>query len=93
MSANILYGGVNFTVEGEGGPDCVNFLSESHRIIETVSFVVINAAILGWAARKVSLPHRGIPDIQIKTQTTERVIFATLLAVFLLEVRYDMWLL
>ena len=87
MSANILFGGVNFTIEGEGGPDCVNFLSESHRAIETVTWVCINGAILLWAARTLSLPQLEISTVKIKTQTTEKILFVTLLSVFLLEVR------
>ena len=89
MSANILFGGVNFTIEGEGGPDCVNFLSESHRFIESLAFISINGAILVWAAQKVSLPQKEISKVTIKTQTTEKILFVTLLTVFLLEVRYD----
>ena len=87
MSANIFYGGVNFTIEGEGGPDCVKFLSESHRFIETLTFVIINGAIMLWAARRVSFPQQTISNIKIKTQATEKVLFNILLTVFLLEVR------
>lgn len=88
MSANILFGGVNFTIEGEGGPDCVSFLSESHRFIESLAFISINGAILVWAARKVSLPQKEIS--KVKTQTAEQILFVTLLTVFLLEVSYKM---
>ena len=88
MSANILFGGVNFTIDGEGGPDCVSFLRESHRLIETLTFVCINGVILLWAARKVSLPQQEISNVKIKTQNTEKILFVILLTVFLLEVRY-----
>jgi len=88
MSANILFGGVNFTIDGEGGPDCVSFLSESHRLIETLTFVCINGVILLWAARKVSLPQQEISNVKIKTQNTEKILFVILLTVFLLEVSY-----
>ena len=88
MSANILFGGVNFTIEGEGGPDCVGFLSESHRLIETLAFVTINGVVLLWAARKVSLPQQEISNVKIKSQTSEKLLFVILLTVFLLEVRY-----
>ena len=87
MSANILFGGVNFTIEGEGGPECVNFLSESHRAFETLTWVCINGAILLWASRNVSLPQQEISTVKITTQTTEKLLFVTLLSVFLLEVR------
>ena len=88
MSTNILYGGVNFNIEGEGGPDCVDFLTESQRWTETLLLCFVNGAILVWAGRNVTLPQQEISNIKIKTQKDERVLFFILLTVFLLEVRY-----
>lgn len=36
---DIAYGGVNHSLPGNGGPECVEFLSLRQRIVETLSYV------------------------------------------------------
>lgn len=48
-----LYGGVNHSLLGNGGPSCVNYISMEQRIIETVLLVPLFIAQTFWSAKKI----------------------------------------
>ena len=39
-----LYAGIDFSLAGNGGPDCAKYLSPKHRIVETL--LVLSASII-----------------------------------------------
>lgn len=46
-----LYGGVDFDLEGNGGPECLHYLTIKHRFWETV-LVLLTSLIEIWVALK-----------------------------------------
>jgi len=50
---NVLYGGIDFSVGGEGGPDCVDYLSPVQRLTETLVFGLFSLALVLHSWRKV----------------------------------------
>jgi len=50
---NVLYGGIDFSITGEGGPDCLAFLSPAQRLTETLVFGVFSVALILYSWRKV----------------------------------------
>merc|ERR1711953_901301 len=52
---NFLYGGIDFSLPGEGGLDCINFLSPVQRLAETVVFGAVSLLRTVFYWRKVSL--------------------------------------
>ena len=39
-----LYAGIDFTLAGNGGPECASYLSPMHRVVETL--VVLSASVI-----------------------------------------------
>ena len=56
-----LAGGVPFHIPGNGGPDCVQFISLSQRLLETFIFSLISVVMLIWSIR--SLPPLKIKEV------------------------------
>lgn len=53
-----LYGGVDFQLPGNGGADCVAFMSFQRRTLETLGYVLFNCILFIVAKRKCKLPSR-----------------------------------
>jgi len=45
LSSNVFTGGLNFSIPGEGGAECVNFLDTSQRVFETILFFSMSVAL------------------------------------------------
>ena len=56
---NFLYGGIDFSVAGEGGQDCISFLSPAQRLTETLVFGLISLALIAVSWRRVSLVYES----------------------------------
>ena len=65
------YEGVNFSMEGNGGEKCYNFVSPHQRFIETIVFAAIGILEIYYASSRVRLP-KHIPDAERKGDRTGR---------------------
>ncbi|KAJ8310312.1 hypothetical protein KUTeg_012177, partial [Tegillarca granosa] len=55
------YTGVDFSLAGNGGDDCVDFLSIRQRIIESIFVVIISGVVLYRAVTRLTLPEKLVP--------------------------------
>ena len=46
---DVFLAGINYSVPGEGGPDCFDFISWQQRITETSFLIVFCAVIMSWS--------------------------------------------
>ena len=59
---NFLYGGIDFSVPGEGGPDCTDFLSPQRRLAETAVFGSLSLLVAVQSWRTVRLERNNNQD-------------------------------
>lgn len=52
-----IYSGVDHSLDGNGGPDCVNYLSLLRRGLETSAVCTVATLCIKWGYRRVRLPH------------------------------------
>ncbi|VDD82183.1 unnamed protein product [Mesocestoides corti] len=59
----LFYDGILWNVQGEGGAECLSFLSLTQRFIETVFFTVIYGFLVLWCVPRLKLPlsNRNAP--------------------------------
>ena len=65
---NFLYGGIDFSVAGEGGPDCTDFITPHQRLAETAVFGLLSLAVLAQSWRSVQLEGNNNQDSGGKDQ-------------------------
>ena len=58
-AGNFLYGGIDFSVPGEGGPDCTDFLSPQRRLVETAVFGSLSLLVAVQSWRTVRLERNN----------------------------------
>lgn len=90
---NFLYGGIDFSVPGEGGLDCINFLSPVQRLAETVVFGAVSLLLTVFYWRRVSLVtdnnnQAGGRDREL--QVSRQCLLLSLSLVFGLELGYKL---
>ena len=49
-----LYAGIDFSLAGNGGPDCANYLSSFHRLTETILILLASVAEIFWALKRIT---------------------------------------
>ena len=59
---NFLYGGIDFSVAGEGGPDCRDFITPQRRLTETAVFGLLSLVVLVQSWRTVRLERNNNQD-------------------------------
>ena len=59
---DIAYGGVDFSLAGNGGKECVAFLTLKQRFIETSLYEVFTAAVFWSVRKKLSIPDELPPS-------------------------------
>lgn len=57
MSLRWMYSGVDHSLEGNGGPDCVNYLSLVRRGLETSAVCTVASLSIRWGYRRAGLPN------------------------------------
>ena len=88
---NFLYGGIDFSVEGEGGPDCVSFLSPGQRLTESLVFGLSSLLLIVWSWSRVSLDtDNNNQQTAGDSPVTRQCLLLTLSLVFGLELGYKL---
>ena len=63
-----LYAGIDFTLAGNGGPECSRYLSVTHRIVETIVILFASIVEVVWSLKRIryddssSLSFRNCQD-------------------------------
>ena len=65
-----LYGGVNHSLAGNGGPDCVGYISNAQRTAESVLLVPIFIYVTVYAAQRIP---RHTNTLQLTCMAHDRV--------------------
>ena len=68
QGANFLYGGVDFSVAGEGGPECADFITPHRRLTETVVFGSLGLLVIVQSWGTVRLERNNNEDRDRKYQ-------------------------
>ena len=58
--ASVIYGGVNHSIPGNGGPDCTDYISGQQKIVETLAFTVLfgGQVVVNWKKCVGKLPAK-----------------------------------
>ena len=84
---DILYGGVDFTLPGNGGKECVEYLTLKQRIIETVAYELFTIFVFYKILGKVSMP-KELPVSREGTGAGKRFLLVLLCLVFGIEIGF-----
>jgi len=93
------YEGVNHSLAGNGGRECLEFISTEQKIVETVIFITISVLVLWYSYPRLTLPEKLPPGRHEEEQTSRRVILAIVCLTFGMELgfkfatRQVLWLL
>ncbi|KFM77106.1 Transmembrane protein 164, partial [Stegodyphus mimosarum] len=80
------YHGVNHSIKGNGGPDCVNFLSSQRRILETVVACSIGCYSVCWGYKRYTLPP--VPKVVREDRGGKRLLLVLMCLVFGIEIGF-----
>ena len=84
---DILYGGVDFTLPGNGGKECVEYLTLKQRIIETVVYELFTVFVFYKILGKVSMP-KELPVSREGNGAGKRFLLVLLCVVFGIEIGF-----
>lgn len=93
------YEGVNHSLAGNGGRECLEFISTEQKIVETVIFIIISVLVLWYSYPRLTLPEKLPPGRYEEEQTSRRVILVIVCLTFGMELgfkfatRQVLWLL
>lgn len=83
------YSGVNFTLKGNGGPDCVNYMSTTSIIVETIfiiSYSLLAEIVYPWK-RSVS---NYKPNLELRERFGRKLLLASLCLIWGIEIGYKL---
>ncbi|XP_054708168.1 transmembrane protein 164-like [Uloborus diversus] len=78
--------GVNHSIQGNGGPDCVNFLSIERRIMETFLALTIACLSLIWSYKRCTVPP--VPKVMREDRGGKRLLLVLMCLVFGIEIGF-----
>ncbi|GIZ03139.1 transmembrane protein 164 [Caerostris extrusa] len=84
--AHWSYDGVNHSIKGNGGPDCVNYLSVQRRIIETIIACTIGVYSLYWGLKRCTVPP--VPKVIREDRGGKRLLLVLMCLVFGIEIGF-----
>ena len=85
--ADVLYGGVDFTLQGNGGRECVDYLTLNQRIVETVVYELFTIFVFWKTLGKVSIP-RDLLAYREGTGVGKRFLLVLLCLIFGIEIGF-----
>ena len=84
---DVLYGGVDFSLPGNGGWECVEFLTSKQRLIETVVYETFTLFVFWKMLGRVSIP-RELPAYREGTGVGKRLLLVLLCLIFGIEIGF-----
>jgi len=84
---DVLYGGVDFALPGNGGRECVDYLTPQQRIVETVVYELFTIFVFWKMLGTVSFP-RELPAYREGTGVGKRFILVLLCLIFGIEIGF-----
>ncbi|KAK4027720.1 transmembrane protein 164 [Daphnia magna] len=83
---NVFYSGIDFQLPGNGGQDCVNFLSNRRRIIESILALAVSCLLISFGYRRLIFPTKT--TIIRKDRGGKRFLLVVLCLVFGVEIGF-----
>lgn len=85
--ADVLYGGVDFALPGNGGRECAEFLSSKQRVVETVVYELFTCFVFWKMLGKVSIPEE-LPAYREGTGVGKRLLLVLHCLIFGIEIGF-----
>lgn len=85
--ADVLYGGVDFSLPGNGGKECAAFLSSNQRVVETAVYELFTCFVLWKMLGKVSIPEK-LPAYREGTGVGKRLLLVVHCLIFGIEIGF-----
>ena len=85
--ADVLYGGVDFSLPGNGGKECAAFLSSKQRVVETAVYELFTCFVLWKMLGKVSIPEK-LPAYREGTGVGKRMLLVVHCLIFGIEIGF-----
>ena len=82
------YEGVNHSLAGNGGRECLQFISTEQKIAETVIFIVLSMAVLAYSYPRLRMPDKLPPGRYEESQTQRRVVLVVVCVTFGVELGF-----
>ena len=84
---DVLYGGVDFSLPGNGGRECVGYLTGKQRIVETVVYELFTIFVFWKMLGTVSIP-RDLPVYREGSGVGKRLLLVSLCLFFGIEIGF-----
>lgn len=84
---DVLYGGVDFALPGNGGKECAAFLSSKQRLVETVVFELFTFLVFWKMLGTVSIP-KELPEYKEGTGVGKRFLLVLHCLIFGIEIGF-----
>ncbi|XP_067122259.1 transmembrane protein 164 [Centruroides vittatus] len=78
--------GVDHSIEGNGGPDCVKYLSPNRRLYETIFATILALIYLYWGIRRIHIPP--VPKISKEDRGGRRSLLMLMCLVLGMEIGF-----
>lgn len=83
---NVFFGGIDFNLAGNGGTDCLKFLSIKRRIFETIITIFLCYWCIAYGYRRIVIPTQTA--ISKKDTGGKRVLLIALCLTFGIEIGF-----
>ena len=84
------YSGVDHTLAGNGGEDCINFIPTHQKIAETFLFATISALEIFFAFNRLKLPEKIGPPIHGGDRTGKKLLLFIHTVIFGIELGFKL---
>ena len=84
---DVLYGGVDFALPGNGGKECAEYLSPKQRVVETVVYELFTIFVFWKMLGKVSIP-KELPAYREGSGVGKRLLMVVHCLIFGIEIGF-----